>query len=245
MVAIQKERSDAVAASAEQAIFQVQWQIYHKMVTENYLFHREAYAILHRVLQEEAPRPFGFLDVACGDASASAAALQGTSVGRYFGIDSSRLALSLAATSLAGLACPVTLVEDDFVEALAEWDEPVDVVWIGLSLHHQRYDGKLQVMSSVRRLLGEGGLFLVFENASPDGETREQWLERWLTQRPAWRAYTAQDWDAMWQHVSSADFPETDADWRRLGREAGFAHTRLLFTTPTDLFRLYCFSGRA
>ena len=59
------------------------------------------------------------------------------------------------------------------------------------------------------------------------------------------RPTVPEDWDAMWQHVSGADFPETDADWHRLGRDAGFARTRLLFTTPTDLFRLYCFSGRA
>ena len=44
-------------------------------------------------------------------------------------------------------------------------------------------------------------------------------------------------------HVHAADFPETDATWHALGREAGFARVRELFAAPSDLFRLYCFTA--
>jgi hypothetical protein len=57
-------------------IFQSEWSLYRKMIDHNYLFHREAYSCLRRVLLEDAARPFRFLDLACGDASATAAGLR-------------------------------------------------------------------------------------------------------------------------------------------------------------------------
>jgi len=39
-----------------QAVFHQQWQIYRTMVEENYLFHREAYACLHRILLDRYQR---------------------------------------------------------------------------------------------------------------------------------------------------------------------------------------------
>ena len=69
------------------ALFRKQWQLYRKVVDYNYLFHREAYNCLHRILVDEAIQPFRFLDVACGDASATVEALKGTQVASYHGID--------------------------------------------------------------------------------------------------------------------------------------------------------------
>ena len=56
-----------------------------------------------------------------------------------------------------------------------------------------------------------------------------------------WTAFTDADWQALWDHVHTADFPETDSTWRRLGSDAGFGSVRQLFRSPTDLFRLYSF----
>ena len=67
------------------ALYQRQWKLYRKVVDHNYLFHREAYAQLHRILADEGVRPFRFLDIACGDACATADALNGTRVGTIMG----------------------------------------------------------------------------------------------------------------------------------------------------------------
>ena len=133
--------------------------------------------------------------------------------------------------------------QQDFIEALQVWNEPVDVIWIGLSLHHLQGSGKLAVMQNVRRLVGTAGWFLIYENASPDGENRDAWLERWDEQRSAWTAYSTAEWDYVTAHVHAADFPETNSRWHELGREAGFSSVQELFVSPTDLFRLYAFSN--
>ncbi|MFN8589819.1 MAG: class I SAM-dependent methyltransferase [Thermomicrobiales bacterium] len=222
-----------------QAVFQQGWRIYRVLVDENYLFHREAYAALRQILLSEIDRPFRFLDVACGDASASVAALQGTAITDYHGIDLSAAALELARLSLAALDCPATLEHADFAEVLRDWSAPVDVVWIGLSLHHFQTAEKLEVLRAIRAILPEDGHLLIYEDTSPDGEEREAWLQRWDDQRPLWTAYTAEEWDAITGHVHDADYPETASGWVSLAREAGFAAAREVFVAPSDLLRLY------
>ena len=69
------------------ALFEQQWQLYRKFVGNNYFYHREVYAQLHRILVEEAVQPLRFLDIACGDARANVDALRGTRVAHYHGID--------------------------------------------------------------------------------------------------------------------------------------------------------------
>jgi SAM-dependent methyltransferase len=226
------------------SFFEQQWQIYRKFVDNNYFHHREVYGQLHRILVDEVDRPFRFLDIACGDARATVDALKGTRVAHYYGIDLSQTALDLASESLAALACPVTLDHRDFVEVLRDRSEPVDVVWIGLSLHHLLAPAKLTLMREIRSVVGERGLFLIYENTSPDDEDRDAWLLRWERQsRPLWTALTPEDYDAMRAHVRANDFPETTSRWHSLGHEAGFDRVRELFVSPTDLFRMYCFEA--
>ena len=222
------------------ALFQREWLTYRKMVDNNYTFHREVYGELHRVLVDDAVQPFRFLDIACGDASMAVTALRGAGIARYHGIDLSQAALDLAKSALAELACPVILERRDYVEALRDRPEPVDVVWIGYSLHHLRAPAKLALMRAIRAALGDRGLFLMCEPASPDGEDRAAWLRRYeLLNQPLWSALTSQEWDAVMTHVRSADFPETNSGWHALGREAGFSEVREVFVAPDDLHRMY------
>src|SRR5260370_38029609 len=107
------------------ALFQQQWQLYRKFVDNNYFYHREVYAQLHRILVEEAVQPFRFLDIACGDARATGDAVKGTRVAHYRGIDLCQAALDLAASALSTLGCAVMLDQLDFVEALRHAAQPI------------------------------------------------------------------------------------------------------------------------
>jgi hypothetical protein len=100
------------------------------------------------------------------------------------------------------------------------------------------------LMCEIRGIVGDTGLFLIYENASPDGEDRDAWLRRWERQnQPLWTALTVKEYEAMAAHVRAYDFPETTSQWQSLGREAGFGRVRELFVSPTDLFRMYCFQA--
>jgi SAM-dependent methyltransferase len=222
-------------------LFQEEWCTYRKLVDNNYLFHTEASHWLHKTLTEERVAPFRLLDLACGDASTTIIALRGTSVADYVGIDLSRQALKVARENLRVLKCPVELRHDELGHALKNWHEPVDVVWIGLSLHHFRAPAKLSLMRQVRRILGRVGLFVIYENTSPDGEEREEWMQRWDLQQPLWKAFSSDEWHAVTSHVHENDFPETASRWHKLGREAAFNDVHEVFIAPSNLFRMYCF----
>jgi SAM-dependent methyltransferase len=234
----------ASAVADEQAMdeFRHQWQIYSKAVDNDYLAHREVRAVLQRLLVEEARRPFRFLDLACGDAGMTVAALQGTSVTHYHGIDLSAPALAMARRTVEALPCPAELEQADFVAAMRGRPEPADVVWIGLSLHHLQTAAKGALMREVRATVGEGSLFMIYEPTFLEGESRPAYLDRFeRTYRPAWATFTPAEWASIMAHVRSADFPESPSGWARLGREAGFADAREPFTDPAGILKMFVF----
>lgn len=244
MVHIVRQASDSptVGDDAMQA-FRDQWQVYKKLVDNNYLSHREVRDILHRQLAETITRPFRFLDLACGDASMTVAALEETPVTEYHGIDLSAPALAMAKKTVESLACQFRLEQNDFVAAIRERTEPADVVYIGLSLHHlQTPEDKRQFMRAVRSAIGDSGLFLIFEPASLEGETRPAFLERYETFINAvWTALTPSGKDILWTHVSTCDFPEQPSTWTQLGRDAGFSEVHDLFTDAPQLLKVFSY----
>jgi len=87
-----------------------------------------------------------------------------------------------------------------------------------LSVHHLLAPAKLTLMREIRGVVGDRGLFLIYENASPDAEDRDAWLLRWERQnQPLWTALTSQEYEAMRAHVRANDFPETTSRWHSLG----------------------------
>jgi SAM-dependent methyltransferase len=231
----------ANAADAAQAMFNRQLATYRKITRENLMYHREVYGLLREALIAEAPMPFSFLDVACGDASASAAMLQGTTIAHYHGIDLSALSLDLARETLASLPCRVDLHCRDFAEALGDWVAPVDVVWIGMSLHHLQLLEKQRLMVDVHSALCGSGVFLIWEPTYLEGEDRPAWLNRFSTLRPQWAALTDEEFAEMEAHMLLADFPETAEVWKSMGLQAGFGQAAELFTMPNRMGRVFKF----
>jgi SAM-dependent methyltransferase len=234
----------AVLDAAALAQFQQQWEAYRKLVEGDCLSHSKLTSLLRTTLNEAFTRPFSFLDIACGDAFMMKAALHGTKVRHYHGIDLSQAALELAAINLAHVPFEVDLDHRDFVEAMLRRPEHADVAWCSLSVHHLATRDKLRLMRAVRGATGDRGLFLLYEPTLQAAENREAFLERFMrTNKRLWNVLTPAEWDQIAQHVTTCDFPETATVWCELGREAGFSHARQVFVDPTDFFRLFRFDG--
>jgi SAM-dependent methyltransferase len=234
----------AVVDAAALKQFQQQWATYRKLIASNYLSHREVGGTLHNMLNEVLRSPFSFLDIACGDASMMKSALRGTKVRHYHGIDLSQPALDLAAANLEGSPFEVDLDHRDFVQAMLRRPEHADAAWCSLSIHHLSTADKLQLIKAIRHATGPRGIFLLYEPTRRDDEDRAAFLDRFLrTNKPLWKSLTPAEWEQLWQHVTTCDFPETAAVWSDLGRKAGFAQARQVFVDPTDFFRLFRFDA--
>ena len=229
------------AKDAAQAMFNRQLATYRKITRENLMYHREVYGILREVLIAEAPAPFRFLDVACGDASASVAMLQGTAIAHYHGIDLSALSLELANEALRSLPCRFNLHCRDFAEALDNWAPSVDIVWIGMSLHHLQSAAKQRLVGDARLALRASGIFLIWEPTYLEGEDRAAWLDRFSTLRPQWAALSDDEFAEMESHMLAADFPETAEGWKSMGLQAGFGSAAEVFTMPNRMGRVFKF----
>jgi len=224
--------------------FQQQWATYGKLVSENSLSHREVTDMLHATLTDGFTSPISFLDIACGDACMMPEALRDVPIRHYHGIDLSEPALELAAANLDELPCIVDLDHRDFFDALTRRTEHADVAWCSLSIHHLETDNKLGVLKAIRDALGPGGVFLLYEPTGAEGEDRAGYLERFQdTNHPLWNYLSEPEWKQIWDHVSTCDFPESAADWLKIGRAAGFSSGCQLFTDPTGLYSLFRFDA--
>lgn len=222
--------------------FRPVWDAYRKAVDHDYFSHRAAGRELHRILAGEVGRPFRFLDLACGDARTTAAALRGTPVAHYRGVDLSGPALDAARAAVRDLPCPAELDQADFAAAVRDRPGSGDVAWVGLSLHHLRTPEKGDFLRAVRAAVGEDGWLLIYEPVCREGEGRPAYLDRFeATYRPLWPATTPDEWAAIAAHVRAADYPESPSGWAGLGRAAGFAGVRELFTDPAGMITLFCF----
>jgi SAM-dependent methyltransferase len=138
-----------------------QWEIYRLCIEHNTLHHREVGAILRRELLDHTA-PFTFLDLACGDAELTAAALRDTAISAYTGVDFSAPAVARAANKIAELGCPRTLHEEDFTDFLRDNKDQFDVIYLGLSLHHLDTATKREMMTHLRRATAPGGAFYLY-----------------------------------------------------------------------------------
>ena len=178
---VEVDDNEPVAPVRDEAaldIFRHQWELYRKFLKYDYLSNAGAYTALRRFLTRDVARPFGFIDLACGDASGIIPALGGTQIARYRGIDLAPPALELARKNLEALACDVALEKADFAAAMHKRREPADIVWISLSLHHLATPDKAAFMRDVRRCIRGDGALLIYEPTSYDGESRPAWLGR-------------------------------------------------------------------
>lgn len=227
----------AVADQVALEQFQTQWATYQKLVDSDALAHREVGAILHDALAA-LPKPFSFLDIACGDAGQMRRALSGTKAKHYHGIDLSEPALELAAKNLEGVKFEVELDHRDFVTALTKRPEPADAAWCGLSIHHLSPEGKLDLLKAIHR--STSSFLMIYEPTRLDGEDRDAYLARFRrVNRPLWPFLSDDEWAQIDHHVTSSDYPETSAIWLALGREAGFGQAREVFCDRTGFYRVY------
>lgn len=223
-----------------QAFF-TSWEIYRLCIEHNTLHHREVGAILGAELAARST-PFDFLDLACGDAQTSSAALRGTAVKSYTGIDFSAPALELARANTAALGCAREFHEEDFTRFLRAADRQFDIVYLGLSLHHLEMPDKRLAMQGLRAIARAPGTLYIYEPVLAAGEPRETCLARWHRAMDGpYDGFPPAARDALWEHVRTSDYPETPEDYIAAARDAGFSGADVLFTDAGGFYSLFKF----
>ena len=218
------------------AIFVAQQAMYRRVVEADYMSHRALFGILHDLLKARSA-PFSLLDLACGDAGCSLAALRGTNVSEYIAVDRSEPALSVASDNAHSLGCATQVIHQDFQEYVNAASRRWDIIFVGFSFHHLNSKAKVAFAPQICRALSAGGEWIFFEKMLDGQETREEFLDRWKASlEHDWQAFTSKERKTIWEHVSQYDFPENLRTFERIAFEGGFRSLEHLYTDP---FRFY------
>jgi len=221
--------SPYVAQEDQTALFRKSWTLYDAISEKNYMFHREIYAEVAKLLNIYHERgSYKVLDLGCGNARFMAPLLHAYPPAAYDGVDLSSAALMEAKDYLKGLPS-VTLHQADMLQALEEHSGLLDVIFTGYAVHHLSSESKQCLFRTCARRLSPGGCLLMVDVARQEEESRESYLQGYIhTMRTQWTEVLPEHLEEACAHVASFDFPETISELNRMARLAGLPNMKLL-----------------
>lgn len=211
--------------------------VFTKLRRHDRMHHRTVYAWLAGFVAGRANDALKLLDLGCNDARDMARVLARGDVAAYTGVDPDAACLDGARANLAGCPASVELLSADGREVLAGRRRDVDVIWMGLLLHHFPREEKARLFDRAQKALRPGGALLTLDPMPGDGESAEAFLARfnreietnWTELTPDERRVLVEHWSRHGRH-DAVDVVE------KLARDAGFARVR---RRPVDEAGLY------
>lgn len=210
-----------VSSNDEVAIFFSNWQTYRGVIETNSMEHIEVFAAVHSILARRTA-PYTLFDLGCGDAAAIGPAMLGTPVQRYVGVDCAAGALDFARETFADRAVPeVSLIVDDLLQAVETTPEHFDIILASFALHHFSDADKQRFLTVARDKLAPGGELILIDVVRLDGQTREEYLDRYRAFSSGW-PLPQETRDKIMAHVSGYDYPAEISAEETWARDTGY-----------------------
>ena len=225
------------------AIFRRSWGLYDFITERNYMFHREIYGEVARLLLQRAQNGgYRLLDLGCGNARYLASCLEAAPPLTYTGVDLSESALLDVRDWLAALP-NIKLDQRDLLEAVEAAGEPHDIIFSGFALHHLDAGAKQRFFHAAATRLPPGGWFLLVDIVRDPHQSRTDYLASYIDFMTAnWLELPPDQFAEARAHIEAHDYPETVAALEAMSHAAGFHymqsltrhghHQILLFTMP-------------
>jgi ubiquinone/menaquinone biosynthesis C-methylase UbiE len=226
-------------------LFNNQWEVYQKILNNNYMEHRQFGESLNKFLASYFQRGFSMLDLGCGDAGFTAMALSNTTISTYTGIDLSKSALDIAHNNIAAINCSSNFIQGNFFELIQDLvlnnEDRFDVVLMSFSLHHLGIEEKEIVIHKIWDIIQPNGVFILIDIVSQDNEDREIYIQRYLEWvRNNWSELTPEEYAIVEKHISTNDFPETQKTIYRLAKKHDFTQIENLWIDSANTAQSLC-----
>ena len=246
MAELSHNESRKKTSDSKNEFFNEHWRFYQKVLSNNYIGHREIYSILHEFLVSYYKKPFNILVLGCGDVHFAAQAVLNTTINFYCGIDLSEPALKIARDNMANLKSEKHFIQGDLFQLIFQLgqnqENSFDVILSSFALHHLTLKQKEYLIGQLPHLLKADGVFLLIDLVRLPEETREAYIRRYLENvRQDWSLLTTQEFLKVEEHISTSDFPETQETLYSLARKHGFSRVDCLYHDPLDTTQLLCF----
>lgn len=221
-----------MTAQTAVADFFSSWDVYRAVIDNNCMEHVEIYSAIAPILARRS-EPFTVLDLGCGDAAGMAPLLTNLSQASYVGVDCAAPALDHARKLLMPASDRCTLHVADMTEYLDTTDEAFDVILVSFALHHLVGAAKRAFLQAARLRLAPSGELLLVDVVRRDGETREQYLDRYAGLVAQWPVGGDRRRRII-EHVAGNDFPEEVSEMPAVARSAGFGTVEQFYSGGHD-----------
>ena len=231
-------------------LFNDRWQLYQKILSNNYMEHREIYDILHKFLNKYFQKTFSLLELGCGDASFTFKALANTKIAAYQGIDLSESALLIAQANMAYTPYTKTFLQGDISAMLSDFvknqSNSFDAILTSFAFHHLSLEEKDVAIGKILHLLNPGGIFIIIDVVRMEQESQKEYIQRYLKNvRQSWKNLTSQEVEMVASHICGEDLPETQTTLYSLANNHGFDSCECLYGDSQDLSKILYFEKKS
>jgi len=220
-------------------------EVFTKLRAHDRMCHGTAYAWLEGFLAGRGQSGgLRLLDLGCNDARHMARVLSAGDVAAYTGADTDTECLAGARKNLADSPAAVNLVAADGREVLGGLREAVDVIWMGLLLHHFPQGEKARLFAMAKKALRPGGVLLTHDPMPDVGESAEAYLERYNREiETHWAELAPEERRVLIDHFRRHGRHDPIDVVERLAREAGFSQVVRKRLDPAGFYVLLRFAA--
>ena len=218
------------------------WSAFEKAKKANRMRHLEVSEALRDVISERFSQSPRILDVGCGDTEDISQILEATIPSEYIGIDNSPQVLNSARIYLRErLSCKWHLICTDYTEALNSIHPPLDIIWLGLFLHHLSLEQKWTFFQHASMLLTSGGAILCHDPVLLETEDRSDFLKRISLASQNWQELTPDEKEILERHCSMHGHQERISTLEKIAIGSGFSQMEVLWLDPDKFYALMAF----
>lgn len=209
---------------SQESIFEKNWQIYQKIIANNYMLHQElaieSSAIMSILAKNKA---VDVMDLGCGDAKQISKQLSAISVNSYTGIDLSDPALTLAKENLNAVNIECIFLVGPMESLIKNNNKQYNIIYSSYAMHHLNDADKKIFLVDCFNSLSIDGAFILIDLFKNENQSLEDFKKNYTDILNAeWNMLNQEEKEMVIDHIQQFDFPtqqSTLIDW---AKEIGF-----------------------
>jgi 2-polyprenyl-3-methyl-5-hydroxy-6-metoxy-1,4-benzoquinol methylase len=191
------------------SIFEKNWQIYQKIIANNYMLHKDiaeyTSKYLNQISNESA---INMLDLGCGDAKQIANQLGGLNIKSYTGIDMSDAALQFAQKNIELINCAGTFLTGPMEVLIKKNTSIYNVIYSSYAIHHLSDAGKKEFLLECRNRLSKNGVFILIDIFRQPMQSMAEYKNEYCTWiKNYWNSLDPEEMQMIFDHINEYDFP--------------------------------------
>ena len=224
-----------IAARPETTIltlFEQQWTTYRTVLEQDVMEHRAVAeataAALRRWLAQRRDQAtsIDLVDLGCGDLAHLAPLYRSLPLRSYTGVDLAAAVLPMAEREMGQVPFSCCWRCGDLLDWAQQVGEGrVDLIHSAFAIHHLSNPEKVRFLRGARRRIADDGLLMWTDIFQEEHESRDDYLERYISRVQHWPGLSDGQRDAVLDHMRQCDWPAQRGWIESVAAESGWELT--------------------